>query len=224
MQSNEIRKHIFCKVCIYFYLLPPNDQFPWSAEQKTYLKYLRIINNLHFTAASLIMFCYINYQSIWNLITYKFSLYITVSNCCIHYVVIRPAIVNCGNLLYIVWILTAKLYVLFNFSTPPKEICSKLSQQGSFFVTIKKRGNNPILTSKLYVLFHFLTPSKEICSKHSEQGSFFVTIKKRGNNPILTSKLHVLFHFLTPSKEICSKHSEQGSFLWQSKRGVLTLY
>ena len=99
VQSNEKRKHIFFKVCIYFCLLSLNYQFPWSAEQKTYLKYLRITNNLHFPAASLIIFCTISYQSIWNLTTYKLSLYITVSSCCINYVVMRPVIVNCGNFL-----------------------------------------------------------------------------------------------------------------------------
>ena len=66
-----------------------------------------------------------------------------------------------------------KLYVLFHFLIPSKQICSKLLQQGSFFVTIEKRGNNPILTSKLYILFCFFTPSKWICSKLSEQGLFF---------------------------------------------------
>ena len=179
VQSNEIRKHIFSNMCIYFCLLLLNDQFTWSAEQKIYLKYLRITNNLHLTTASLIVFCYINYQSIWSLTTYKLSLYITVSNCCIHYVVIRPVIANCENILVlIVWILTSKLYVLFHFPTPSKWIYSKLSKQGSFFAMIKKRGKIPIWTSKLYVMFYSSTPSKQICFKLSQQGSLLWWLKR----------------------------------------------
>ena len=88
------------------------------------------------------------------------------------------------------------------------EFSPNFHNRACFFMTIKKRVNNPKLTSKLYVLFYFLTPSKHICSKLSEQDSFCED-QKMGNNPILTSKLYILFCFLTPSKWICSKLSEQ---------------
>ena len=140
-------------------------------KKKTCLNYLQITNNLHFTAASLIMFCYINYQFIWNLTSYKLSLYIIVINCCIHYVVIRPVIVSCGNfLIQIVWILTSKLYVCSISQLHLNKAAPNFQNRACFFVMIKQRGNNPILTSKLYVLFHSLIPSKWICSKLSQQG------------------------------------------------------